>query len=148
MFNNNYSVPLEQGSPFFANITQPAVATEMTFALPEHTRWLIDAIEFILTTDANVANRQPNIRIDQGAQIAIQLEWDVTQAANLARVYRARPAFGNAVTQIGTTFYGPLYENLILTTGFSLVVDFSPLQAGDQISNGKVYGRRWVEQSE
>lgn len=147
----SYSVPLEHGAPYEFACTSPGAGSN--FALPAaeiiHQRILLQHLRFILTTDANAANRRVVIYYYDGTSYEPKLAMNSVQTAGLSLTYFLRPAEGNEITFVTPDMYGPLFHDMLLegpVRRFGItIVD---KQVGDQLSHIHLFGRCWAQRSE
>lgn len=142
-----YSVPFKFGFPFNPTIANPAAGADFLYLLPNNKRYQIAALRFTLTTDANVANRNVALIINNLAVNKIIIPTPVAQAANTSYKYQYL---------IGDYVNGVLPSNNVM---LSLPRDFSILgnwnitsstvniQVGDQISGIEILFNTWVERT-
>jgi hypothetical protein len=67
--------------------TDPAANVEISEACPTNARWRLLAIRFSLVTDANAANREVALTIDDGTNVYARSPSRIAQAASLTRAY-------------------------------------------------------------
>lgn len=116
------------------SIANPAVATGFTITPDTGANWLIRALTFLLTTDANAANRAVMLNITAGQTTYRTLSAIAVQAASLARTYSGSEG-ANIVAAIGTLI--PIVfptDGVWLPVGHTLTVSIENVQAGDQIT--------------
>lgn len=124
--------------------TSPAAATGFTYTNDGRYWEILDLIAFRLVTDGNAANRQITLTIADGGGVALatlpagsvqtaSLTYDYTWSTNLSTV---NTVVSNALTStLPDIFLQPL---------FSVTVGIGSAQAGDQISNIRLYAQRFV----
>lgn len=69
--------------------TDPAANVEISETVPTNARWRVHAIRFTLVTDANAANREVSLTLDDGTLVYCRVPSRATQAASLTFAYSA-----------------------------------------------------------
>lgn len=124
----------------------PAAGAPFVLNLPAGFEYIIDDVQVVLATDANVANRQVAITFSSAAFLAtLQFGPDYDQPASLTRYYTFAPdvPMSAAPTAAGV-FAGTLYipvPQLQLAEGDQINIFANGLQAGDQFTID-ILGRR------
>ncbi len=130
--------PAIPGSFQFANLqvrsrTNPAVATDFELSVQPNEAWGLRGLRFQLVTDANVANREVNVVLDDGTNNFMLIPPAVVQAASTTQRY----AYGRAVGythQIGSNQLMS-FPDLVMDTDWRIRSNVVNMQAGDQISS-------------
>ena len=97
--------------------TDPAANVEIAETVPTGARWRLRALSFQLVTDANVANREVSIQIDDGTNTLLTSPSGFNQAASLTRRYSAA-ALGAATAPATATDRQILLPDMLLGAGF------------------------------
>lgn len=115
-------------------IEQPAAGAVFTITPNTGADWLIRALRFLYTADANVATRHVTLRLTDGVTQYGALLSGSQQTAGQARLYAG--TYGNSsVIALGSSVSIPFPENGIwLPNGHSLTVAVDNIQAGDQFT--------------
>jgi len=137
--------------------TAPAVATDISDLVPSTTRWRLKAIEAVLVTDANAANRTVNLFIDDAAGTPtrrIVLTDATAQTATLTRTHAWYPGTDNfntaSVSLTDTVTLLAKFPMLLqdpgiyLTGGDRIRTVTALIQAGDQWSAARYWIESWV----
>lgn len=142
-----YSVPLEHGELITISVSDPAAATNATFTLPDNFRYKIHCVTFHLTTDANAANRSPNITVHDPAAMQRYLSSEFTIAASLAiriswmtgLAYQTPDAVSRMTLGLPTDF--------IVNGATIIATEIGLMQVADQISEFRIFLARWPMQT-
>lgn len=122
----------------------PAAAAEATITVPTAARWRLIAFTVTLVTDANAANREPILVIDDGATVAAAASPAAVQAASLTRRHTFGPASvvnaAGALAQQGATPH-----DVLLPAGYRLSTVTANLQAGDNYGVPQAFVEEWIE---
>jgi len=97
----------------------PAVGAEINEVVPAGTRWRLLSLRASLQTSAVVANRQPQLLLDDGVNIFYQTPQGPAQAASLTWAYGFSP-LGQANVQTNTQVEIQYDNAQILTTGMRI----------------------------
>ncbi len=123
--------------------TDPAADTEISETVPDRRRWRILTIYLILVTDANVADRIPNLIIDNGTTSLYILPSDTAHTASLTRHYNYStqpvPQFLSDII-----FHLPL-PHLILPAGYRIRTTTTNKQVGDNYSAPQLLVEEWID---
>ncbi len=112
--------------------TDPAADTEISVTVPDRRRWIVHSLNFLLTTDANVANRYIKLIIDNGAVLLFQ--FFISQVQVASRGYRYSFANINvSETFVDPTLFHP-FPLLPLFSGCRILTLTTDLQVGDNFS--------------
>lgn len=113
--------------------TNPAAAAEITETVPTGARWRVRSASFTLVTDANVANREVTIVLDDGTTILFTSPSGFTHAASLTRRYSAA-MIGAQTAPAQATDRQIVLPDLWLPGGSRLRTVTTNIQAGDDYS--------------
>lgn len=122
----------------------PIAGADWTFTVPALMHVLVKSISAVLATSAAVANRNPKLVIDDGANVYASISAGSSQAATLTNRYTwmdggpSPLSFDNAIT-------APLPSGLILSPGHRISSATTALQAGDQWSAIVQLGQIWLD---
>lgn len=125
-------------------ITQPAAGAEWTVTVPTNLRWRPLAAAAVLTTAAAVANRVPDVQLDDGANVYfVGVPNQSIPAATPARVSYAQqiPAAAANVTDVMVQ----LAEAAVLMAGHRISSLTRNIQAADQYSAIFLSVEEWLE---
>jgi len=129
-------------------VTNPAVAVGFTYSSDGRYWELLDSISFQIVTDSNAANRSLTLTFKDGEGVALAT---IPQTTAVAASKTAQYTYlWNIQSEQGST-NGPFLNvlpQIWFQPGFSVVVTGANLQAGDQISNIRVYTQRFVTGNE
>jgi len=115
-----------------ATLPNPPGATGVSWASPEQTRIMLHSASFILTADANVANRYVVIAAYHGGTRFSECPAPGPQVASEAITYRAAPCIlGIDESADQQRMWFPITEHLILEWNHRLAITAYNLQAGD-----------------
>jgi len=124
--------------------TNPAAGAEISESVPANARWRPLSIDFVLVTDATVANREVVLRINDGATPVAEVNTGVSQTATQTRRYSFTRNVQRGTPTASTTITAPmpdvwLPENFILTTLTAGLV------AGDDFGGPMLLVEEWIE---
>jgi hypothetical protein len=132
-----------QGRIYRFNNAAPAAGANFTITVPTGTRWRVQSLIGTLVSDANVANRQVFLRIDDGATIYFEMFANTVQAAGVtdkyiwsARQVAELAGSGDIVMAIPV--------NLVIEAGHRITSAVASIQVGDQWSAQSVLVEEWV----
>lgn len=122
----------------------PSAGANFTQAMNINSRSQIINVQFLLTTDANAADREIIITGDDGTDEIYSTGPSSIQTASLAVRYHANigaPAgtFGTALLQTV-----PLNSQFILSEGDTLQINVTNIQAGDAITDISIRIKQWI----
>lgn len=124
------------------NVSEPAVATEWSVAVPAGVQWRILGGTAALHTDATVANRQPNAIVTiEGVQVSSAVS-PATITAGSDVTYTAITDVVVANDTVHNDKQGLIYPFVFIPQGGTIGTSGSNLQAGDQWSAIAL----WVEE--
>ena len=124
--------------------TNPAANVEWSETVPTGARWQIISLTNVLVTDANVANRFPQLIIDDGAANVYQCDPAAAHAASITRIYNA----GQGTARLDSVSNSPqwaLPDDVTLLAGFRIRSATVNLQAGDNWGAPQLLVREWLE---
>lgn len=124
--------------------TDPAANTEISETVPAGVRWRLVAAKLILVTDANVANRNVELIVDDGAGSFLQLSGVSTQPASLTVRYNLSSA-GAAGALGGNDVLIPIPPNLWLGPGFRFRTQTNLLQVTDNYAAPQYVVEEFIE---
>lgn len=120
-------------------IGQPAVATGFTYPVAGAVVQRIVSVSFLLTADANAANRIPRVEyLDGSGAVFAAVAAPFVLTANLA----GRFTFGVGLQQFGSNGaaqIGCALPDYLLHDGLAVRVAVTAIQAGDQISGASLF---------
>jgi len=123
--------------------TTPGAGAEISETVPTGVIWTLKAFSFTLTASAAVANRFPNITVDDGANIVFA----TGQGSALAASGTFRFSFGDNTQAVG------VFNNFVvlgfpsalrLMPGYRIRTSTTNLQAGDQYSAPQYLMQEWL----
>lgn len=118
-------------APTLTTGTNPAAGAEVSVTVPAGEVWEVQSVQFALQTDATVANRRVNIRVDDGASIFATAVANVDQAASATVTYIAGVGgIDYTAVRDGKLSIG-LPTPLLLGPGWRIRTTTTNLQAGD-----------------
>lgn len=124
-------------------VANPAVAHGFTYKNDGLYWRIIDLISFQLVTDANAASRQVTLTIKDGGGVALAtLPAASTQATGLTYQYTWSVDWNSFNTVIASAVTSPL-PYIFLQPDYTVVVTIGSVQAGDQVSNIRIYAEKF-----
>jgi hypothetical protein len=128
------------------NGANPAANVELTYVVPANLHWKVWNCSFVLTTDANVANRTVIVLVDDNvANVSYRFPAAGVQAAGISHVYNVGPGLPSATVTIAganpvayQTIPAPI--GLELPEGFRVRTSTINRQVGDQFSAFSCHG--------
>lgn len=124
--------------------TNPAANAELAETVPAGARWRLRSLLASLVTDANAANREVALLIDDGATVYFATTPGANHAASLTRRYCASPAgvrgIGAAANEIAIAI-----PDLVLPAGHRIRTLTTNLQAGDDWGAPQLCVEEWLE---
>lgn len=124
--------------------TDPAANVEISEVVPTGARWRLRAIDAALVTDANVANREVTLTIDDGANVLAEVTTGVAQAASVTRRYSFAQGV-QRVTAAASTIIGAPAPDLILLAGWRIRTVTTALQVTDNWGAPRLCVEEWIE---
>lgn len=140
-FGLSVNIGEEHGSSFPEAVSNPAPGGYFNYSMTSSVITEVVSLQFRLVTDANAANRQVSILLTQAAITFLVLTANVVQVASTTRDYYFA----------GGVFEGERDDKIFVPSPFpmrfaqssNILSSVSNIQAGDQISNIRVFRRRW-----
>lgn len=124
--------------------TDPAANTEISETVPTNARWLLWAVRLTLVTDANVANRLPQLTIDDGTNNILTLGSSAVQAASVSQAhYFGGQGFAGGAS--GGHHAIPGNVAIPLPGGFRIGTNTVSRQAGDNYAAPQLLVEEWIE---
>jgi hypothetical protein len=147
------------GRQYTAAGTAPAVATDISDTVPANAFWKLRSIEFVLTADANAANRTVNFFADDAGATKtryLPLIDSTAQTATQVRTHGYYPgtdtdstasvAFTDTVTVLAK-YPMTLQNGVMLKPGDILRTVTTSIQAGDQYGAARYIVEEWIQTS-
>jgi hypothetical protein len=119
------------GTPTSVAGTDPAAGAEISETVPAGKRWRVLGIQFTLVTNANVANREPVIVVDDGTNTLFQSPAGANHAASLTWAYSASNVGQPVNGTTATTVRQMNLPALLLPAGSRIRTSTTNIQAGD-----------------
>ena len=124
--------------------TDPAANVEISETVPTNARWRLRAFAVTFVTDANAANREVALTVDDGTTVLARVPFGFTHTASLTKLYSAfLGGFVNAAAQ-DLTRLAPL-PDLELQGGFRLNTVTTNRQATDNFGAPQLLVEEWIE---
>lgn len=135
-----------EGPGFIRSIagTNPAANVEWSETVPAGARWQIVALSNVLVTDATVANRFPQLIIDDGAANVYQSDPAAAHAASITRIYNAGQGTAR-LDSVSNSPHWPLPNDTPMAAGFRIRSFVTNIQAGDNWGAPQLLVREWLE---
>jgi hypothetical protein len=124
--------------------TDPAANTEISETVPTGARWRLVGVRFALVTDANAANRNVSLVIDDGANAVFEATALNVQAASLTINYAASAA-GFATGSVSNRQSIGIPPDLVLPAGYRIRTETGSMQVGDNYSAPQLLVEEWLE---
>jgi hypothetical protein len=125
--------------------TTPAAGAEIAETVPTGARWELLAFFYQLVTAVAVANRTPNLILDDGANIFFRIAANAAQVASTTLQHSYFQGVNRAGLDVGVTNQLPIPSNNRLGAGFRLRTLTAAIQAADQFSLVQYLVREWIE---
>lgn len=113
----------------------PAVATDWTITAPGESTWVVVGITATLVTDANVANRHPDLTLTDGSTTLWRLPAGAVITAGITTIISWLPMLGYASPAILGNRLTVGTPEVCMVPGWTIGTTGSALQAGDQWSS-------------
>lgn len=110
----------------------PAVATDWTVQAPGEGTWWVTSVVATLVTDANVANRHPDLTLTDGTNTLWRIPPGALITASLTTVISWVPGLGYASPAIVGNRLVIGTGEIVMVPGWTIGTTGSTLQAGDQ----------------
>jgi hypothetical protein len=123
----------------------PAAGAEIAESVPTGARWELLAFQTQFVTSAAVANRIPQLVIDDGANVVYRVGQAANQAASLTFRRSWFPGGPSAVADNANNVALGLPIGLRLGAGYRLRTITTAIDAGDQYSAIQYVVREWLE---
>lgn len=123
----------------------PAAGAEISETVPTGARWELLTFKFIMTCSVAVANRVPNLTVDDGALIFGTVPSYSTLVASAASTISYEPGASAAINANSSFVASPLPIGLKLAAGFRIRTNSNGIQAADQFSAVQYLVREWIE---
>lgn len=125
-------------------VPSPAVDSGFTYTQAGQQWAILDTIAFRLVSDSNAANRQVTLTIADGGGVALAtLPAASVQVASKTYDYTWSTNFTTFNTVIANVITAPL-PIIFLQPEYSVTVAIGAKQAGDQVSNIRLYAEQFV----
>jgi hypothetical protein len=124
--------------------TDPAAGAEWSETVPTNARWRFVAVRVALVTDATVANRVPQVIVDDGTNTLYLIPSHANQTASLTWTYHGFYA-GAAGFASGNYIALPFPGDLFLQGGWRIRSSTGSLQAGDNWGAPQLLVEEWIE---
>lgn len=128
----------------FETPPNPAVGVRKPLSVPASRLSMISCLSFILTTDANVADRVIFIQGEFPGTVWPIATSGFVQTASLAFEYIAFPGAGHTLAAPTRFVQFSLPDRILIKAGGNYYIDCEDIQAGDQISAIRIVWRSWV----
>ena len=121
----------------------PAVATGFTATISSRYWERLQGVSFVLTSDSNAANRYVLLTVKDGSGAVLDaVPPAAVQVASKAYTYTYRP-YAAAVNDTNNLVNVQDCPRIFLQPAFQIVVTIGAVQAGDQITNIRLYMERY-----
>lgn len=124
--------------------SDPAANAEFSETVPTNARWRLLGVDVALVTDANVANREVVLTIDDGAAIVAEIAAGTAQAASLTRRYSFARGVQRGGPAASTIINAPI-PDAILMGGYRVRSATANIQAGDNYGAPQLWVEEWIE---
>lgn len=138
------SRPLEQGDIFLLSVAGPGVGLPQDIVPPGTQVWKVKGLALEFRTDATVANRQVAIVRYDGTNYGAQIVYSVVQTASLNWTYNFLDWITDILPTTLTNVFLPLNSGSLISTAQWLRIYAYGMVAGDEFSNCRVNGERWI----
>ena len=140
----NYE-PARSGQGAIRSITGtvPGAGAEITETVPSPGAWRVIAFTYSLTTSAAVANRNPTLVVDDGANTLVRVTPPAVQTASSIVTYSWAAGMPNG-TLSSAVQPGPFPVGLFIDSGFRIRTQTVAMQAGDQYSAPQYLVEEWL----
>ena len=124
--------------------TNPAADVEISETVPTNARWRVLAIQFSLVTDANAANREVALTLDDGTTVFARVPSGFTHVASTTIVYSSFHHAPRFTVAQDTTKNFPL-PRVDLQGSFRLATVTTARQATDNYGAPQLLVEEWIE---
>lgn len=125
-------------------VTTPAAGADWTITVPTQARWRIRSVTGILTTNATVVNRIPQLQITDGANVTFNGQPTVTVPASQAVAVCGSPSVSTNVVNV-TGVMIPLPADTFMAAGHILKSLTTNLQGADTWTAIWIQLEEWLE---
>jgi len=139
-------LPLDgEGAALRQAVTTPGAGADWTITVPTGARWELIAASGLFTAAVAAANRQPELIIDDGANIvfAAPTQTNIT-TGQVSRVSWGAGA-GGPLAGVNLDQSLPIPNDLYLPAGFRIRSNTPNINAGDTWTAINVFTREWLE---
>lgn len=124
--------------------TDPAAGSEMSESVPTGARWRLHGVQVVMVADANVANRQVVLKIDDGTNLLFSAGATVNQTASQSnRMYFA--SYGTEDTSNSSALLNFIPVTTLLLPGWRIRTITDNLQVGDNFGAPQLAVEEWIE---
>ena len=134
--------PLELGQLTIERVTNPGVFSNWSYTPSPRRIEQVISVQFLLTTDANAANRQARILIKDSTGEILRIDNDQVTPASLVETIQYLQG-GGGFTQVGT-IYAVWPTTIILPIGGTISTSIQFMQAGDEITDIRIVLATWI----
>ena len=140
---------LGHGHAFTEVVAPPSPAAGGGFTYTVSRYWEVsDSLAFRLVCDANAANRQVTVNVNDGGGVLLaSFSANAVQTAAQTRDYVFQPNYNAPSGPVNGIFNLPWYIGL-LQPNFSIVLTIGAVQVGDQVSRIRLNQERFVTGAE
>ena len=124
--------------------TSPAAGAEISETVPTLARWLLLTFRFVLVTSVTVANRYPQLLIDDGVNPVMQIDGQrvIPASSTFGLNFGAGVPFRQSPGNVNDTLALPVPIKLL--PGWRIRTSTNLIQAGDQYSTPQYVVEEWV----
>jgi hypothetical protein len=133
------------GAPRAIVGTTPAAGADIVETVPTGARWQLQAFEATYVTSVAVANRQPSLVIDDGANVYAEFDGSAVTPASTTMRYSARVGMQNNETHISSNLQNWGLSPFVLPAGHRIRTATAGIQAADQWGSPKYSVIEWLE---
>ena len=144
---NNYSVPLEHGFLFNPTVANPASGADWFYLTPNNRRYELVGVRFVMTTDANVANRNINLQISVGVDIKVAIPMSVVQPASTSFKYQYLQGVHAPTLLPSNNELMALPPRLFIPANYLISTTTVNIQVADQFTDIELLFNTWIERS-
>jgi len=124
--------------------TDPAAGAELAETVPTGARWRFISLRVSLTTDANAANRVPQLIFDDGTNVFAGAAGNFNQTAGATFVYHFVAA-GVSHAQSSVSVQVATPANLLIPAGGRIRSSTGGIQVGDNFTAPQYLVEEWLE---
>jgi hypothetical protein len=132
------------GQPRSVLVGNPAAGADFLFTVPASTRMRITSLDAVFTTSAAVANRNPSLIIDDGANVLAEINVGINQAASLTQEY----TWGDSLpltALFNNNVMAPLPSQIVLPANFRVRSETTLIDVADQWSSIALLVHEWLD---